>query len=274
MTLSSSRDKLRELRHVALDMDGTIYRGGQLFDTTRPFLKLLDHLAIGYTFVTNNCSHAREEYVARLARFGIEVVLEQIVTSADATITYLAKLGSEIGSIYVIGTPALKAALAGAGFQIATGKTEPGLVVVGFDTALLYDDLCRACFWIGRGKRFVATHPDTFCPTDRPTVLVDCGAVCACITASTGCEPEVVVGKPDPRILAPVLERHGLVGEQVAVVGDRLYTDIELARRAGAFGVKVLTGDRHGEDDPEAPEPDLIVPGLAEFGEAIAASRA
>ncbi len=71
-------------------------------------------------------------------------------------------------------------------------------MVVGFDTELTYARLCRAAYWISQGKPFVATHPDRICPTDQPTVLVDCGAVCAALEQATGRKPDMVLGKPDP----------------------------------------------------------------------------
>ncbi|MDD5727365.1 MAG: hypothetical protein PHV59_02265, partial [Victivallales bacterium] len=49
-------DKLKTIRHVVLDMDGTIYSGSRLFPTTIPFLKQLSEDKIAYTFLTNNSS--------------------------------------------------------------------------------------------------------------------------------------------------------------------------------------------------------------------------
>ena len=105
-------------------------------------------------------------------------------------------------------------------------------MVVGFDTTLTYERLCRAAYWIAAGRPFLATHPDLVFPTDEPTVLVDCGAVCACLTAATGRAP-VVLGKPDPSMLLELCGRHGLERDRVAMVGDRVYTDMAMAQRAG-----------------------------------------
>ena len=115
--------------------------------------------------------------------------------------------------------------------------------VVGFDTELTFARLCRAAYWISKGKPFIATHPDRICPTDQPTVLVDCGAICAALEQAAGRGPDVVLGKPDPCMLRGILSRHALAPEQLAMVGDRLYTDMAMARRAGALGVLVLTGE-------------------------------
>lgn len=264
--------RLRGIRHVVLDMDGTIYRGSELFPATVPFLELLSDRGIGYSFVTNNCSRARADYVDHLRAMGVPIGPHQLITSSDATIACLRRDRPGLRCLYVIGTDSLRAEFAGSGWRIADGREEPDAVVIGFDTALRYDDLCRASYWIREGKPFIATHPDAFCPTDAPAVLIDCGAVCACITAATGREPDAVPGKPDPRMLTPVLQRHGLTAAQLAVVGDRVYTDIAMARRAGALAVLVLTGDQTGRGAPDAPVPDAVFPGLAEFGAAIAAA--
>ena len=272
--MSAIERRLCNLRHVALDMDGTIYRGGQLFDTTLPFLQLLVDHGIGYSFITNNCSHARSEDVTHLGGMGVVAAPEQILTSADATIAYLQRERADLRCLYVVGTESLRAEFAAAGLRIASYDEEPDAVVVGFDTALRYENLCRATYWVREGKPYFATHPDAFCPSDAPLVLVDCGAVCACIESATGRAPDAVLGKPHPRMLDPVLQRHQLTADRIAMVGDRLYTDMAMARDAGVLGVLVQTGDSvTGAGDAKAPTPDLVVPGLAEFGEAIATAQ-
>jgi ribonucleotide monophosphatase NagD (HAD superfamily) len=83
-----------------------------------------------------------------------------------------------------------------------------------------------------------------------------------------------VLGKPDPCMLRGILSRHALVPEQLAMVGDRLYTDMAMAHRAGALGVLVLTGETTAvEGANHSPTPDLVVSGLAEFGERLRAAR-
>jgi len=144
---------------------------------------------------------------------------------------------------------------------------DPEMVVVGYDPALTHERLSRAAWWIAQGRAFIATNPDRVCPTDRPTRLVDCGSICACLEAATGRRPEAVPGKPDPRMLKGLLARHGLAPAELAVVGDRLYTDMAMARAADALGVLVLSGEATAEEALKtAAQPNLIVPTLAEFG--------
>src|SRR5206468_3964715 len=121
-------------------------------------------------------------------------------------------------------------------------------VVVGFDSSLDYRRLSTAASWISRGKPFIATNCDVVCPTDQPGVILpDCGSICKLIACATGREPQAVLGKPSPAMLAGVMRRHGLRPAEVAVVGDRLYTDIAMAQSAGAVSVLVLTGETKRE---------------------------
>ena len=264
--------KLKAVRHVALDMDGTIYRGKTLFPFTGPFLALLDELGIGHTFLTNNSSKSTRDYLAHLAGFGICARADQIYTSTQATLGCLRRDYPQVSRLFVLGTPSLSEEIAEAGFTI-TGEDpvgEPDAVVVGFDTSLGFSRLCRAAYWISRGKLFIATHPDLVCPTDEPTVLVDCGSICAALEKATGRPPDAVLGKPDPAMISGILERHRLSPNQLAMAGDRLYTDMAMARRAGALGVLVLTGETSAQDVTEAELPvDLMLPDLGVFGERL-----
>jgi HAD superfamily hydrolase (TIGR01450 family) len=268
--------RLRTVRHVALDMDGTIYSGGSLFPFTLPFLDLLTKLRIGYTFLTNNSSKSSADYLVSLKKLGIHASEDKLYSSTLATLEYLRENLPEVRRLFLLGTPSLAKEVQDAGFTLTADNPtdEPDAVVVGFDMTLTYARLCRAAYWVKRGKKFIATHPDLICPTDQPTVLVDCGAMCSAIEKATGRSPDVVLGKPDPCMIRGILARHALAPGELAMVGDRLYTDMAMARRAGAFGVLVLSGEATMEDAAKAiPGPDLILQNLEEFSELLHACR-
>jgi NagD protein len=272
------KQALSTIRHVALDLDGTIYRGSTLFPTTLPFLDLLRQLGLGFTFLTNNPSKSTADYLEHLNRLGIHAAPEQLYTSTQATIEYLREERPDIKSIFALGTGSMCQEFSAAGFTLVpdSPSTEPDAVIVGFDTTLTYARLCRAAWWISRGKPYVATNPDRVCPTDQPTVLVDCGSICACLQTATGRSPDAVLGKPDPGMIRGILHRHSLQPHQLAMVGDRLYTDMAMARRAGALGVLVLTGETTAAEAAAWPaRPDcLVFEGLGEFGAQLKAARA
>lgn len=259
---------LQRIRHFALDMDGTLYRGKTLFPDTLPFLRLLTELGIGHTFFTNNSSKSVTDYIVHLRNMGIEARASQMQTSTLATLAWLRHHCPEVRRIFILGTPSMTSEFIQAGYQ--NDDCDPELVVVGFDPRLDFARLCRAGYWIDAGKPFVATHPDRVCPTDQPTLLIDCGAVCAALTSATGRQPEAVLGKPHPLMITQILDRHGLAPGELAVVGDRIYTDIAMARGVGAMGILVLSGETTRQQVKSArPGPDLIVTGIGELGERL-----
>jgi HAD superfamily hydrolase (TIGR01450 family) len=268
--------RLASIAHVALDMDGTIYKGGTLFACTLPFLARLRELGIGYTFLTNNPSKSPADYLKHLSKMGLTARPEELHTSALAVIDHLRAQHPGFRRLFVLGTPSMLAQFRDAGFLLMEDRDEdvPDAVVVGFDLTLAYARLCRTSWWVRQGKPYFATNPDFVCPTDLPTVLVDCGAICAAIQAATGRAPDLVFGKPDPSMLDGILRRHRVAPEAVAMVGDRIYTDIAMAHRARALGVLVLTGEATADDARRAdPSPDVVVPSLAEFGDLLAEAR-
>src|SRR5436190_13714710 len=109
---------LTGIRHVVLDLDGTLYRGDRLFDTALPFLAKLRSWNIGYTFLTNNTSRSKEDYVAKLQKLGIEAAPSDIYTPADSTITYLRQHLPTAKAITILGTPSLCKQFEMAGFHV------------------------------------------------------------------------------------------------------------------------------------------------------------
>lgn len=204
--------RLAGIRHVALDMDGTIYMGSTLFGFTVPFLEKLRSAGIGYSFLTNNPSKSIGDYIDKLRGLGIECSPEEMYTSSLATIDYIRANHPDIHRLFILGTPSMVQEFRTAGFEIteASAEDEPDGLIVGFDMTLDYERLCCASWWASRGKPYFATNPDRVCPTDRQTVLVDCGAICKCIEWATGRCPDIVLGKPDKNMLSGITARYAV----------------------------------------------------------------
>ena len=269
-------ERLRKIRHVALDMDGTIYMGMTLFPYTKSFLAQLRELGITYSFLTNNPSTSIPDYLKKLQGMGIEATEEEMYTTALATIDYIKRNYPDARRLFLLGTPSMISEFEKAGFESLADSAEerPDVVVVAFDKTLEYNRLCRAAWWVAEGLPYIATNPDRVCPTDQPTVLVDCGSICKCIEHATSRQPDIVLGKPDPNMLSGVRDRYGVEAEEVAMVGDRIYTDVQMAFNAGAFGVLVLSGETTLEIEAEAPrKPDLTAASIAVLGELLRKSR-
>jgi HAD superfamily hydrolase (TIGR01450 family) len=272
--------RLADIRHLALDLDGTLYLGGRLFPYTLDFLARVKELGIGRTFFTNNSSVSTAGYVTKLRKLGIDASLNDLYSSTTATLDYLRRSRPDVRRLFVLGTPALREEFAANGYTLhePTGEREltgePDAVVVGFDSTLDYKRLSRAAWWISRGKPFFATNCDAVCPTDEPTLLPDCGAICKMLTHATGREPDAVLGKPSPEMLYGAAGRAGAKPDEIAVVGDRIYTDIALAQAAGAVSVLVLSGETTAEQAQAAKNPpDFVVENVSELRRLLCASR-
>lgn len=266
------KEACAKIKHVALDMDGTIYLGSTLFPFTVPFLNQLKEAGIGYTFLTNNPTRNRMEYFKKLKDMGVPVKPENIYTSSLATIDYLKVFRPEVKTLFLLGTPGMMQEFTEAGYELLPDDPHevPDALIVAFDTTLEYKRLCHAAWLAQNGVFYIATNPDRVCPTDKPTVLVDCGSICACIEYATGVKPSIVIGKPNPDMLTCIAATHGLKPEEIAMCGDRIYTDVATAQNAGGLGVLVLSGETTLEVALVADRlPDIIVPSIAEFGEML-----
>ncbi|MDE5635383.1 MAG: HAD-IIA family hydrolase [Muribaculaceae bacterium] len=264
------------IRHVALDMDGTIYLGSRLFPWTIPFLQQLRDLGITYSFLTNNPTRSTGDYVAKLKALGIDATPDEIYTTAVATIDYIRINYPQAKRLFVMGTPSMIAEFEEAGFEMAADDPadRPDLLVVAFDMTLTYPRLCRAAWWASQGIPYIATNPDRVCPTDKEVVLVDCGSMTECIYHATGRRPDIVIGKPNPDMLRCIMAKRGLQPDEVAMCGDRIYTDVATARNAGALGVLVLSGETTLDTAlSNDPNPPLTTDTIATFGDLLAASR-
>ena len=259
---------LKKIRHVALDLDGTLYCGETIFPWTLDFLAGLQKKSIGKTFLTNNSSKSRVDYQRKLKRLGIDADLDEIYTSTLCTIEYLKEKEPSIEKLFVLGTESMQKEVAEAGYQLVNQAAEkPDAVLVGFDTGLVYENLCKAAYWIYQGKPYFATHPDQVCPTDQPTWLADWGAMTACLESSTQISPKAVLGKPSPRMIRGILKKYALQKRELAMVGDRIYTDMAMARKAGVMGILVLSGETQKADlKGMKPGPDLVLKNVAELG--------
>ena len=268
--------RLRGIRHVALDMDGTIYMGMSLFDYTKPFLARLKQMGITYSFLTNNPSTSIADYLKKLAGMGIEATADEMYTTALATIDYIKTHLPAAKRLFILGTQSMMSEFVKAGFEVAEDSADdrPDAVVVAFDKTLSYARLCRAAWWIQQGLPYVATNPDRVCPTDEPTILVDCGSICKCLEHATSRQPDITLGKPDPNMLSGIMQRYGLRADEIAMVGDRIYTDVQMAFNAGAFGVLVLSGETTLDIVAEAPrKPDLTADSIAVLGDLLENSK-
>lgn len=256
------RERLAGIRCFLLDMDGTFYLGNQLLDGSLEFLNKVQSTGRQALFLTNNSSKSAQVYIEKLRRMGVRDPFLRVLTSGQAAGQYALKAFPGQAA-FVLGTDMLRKELQSIG--ITLNEQKPEYVIVGYDTTLDYAKMTRVCDLVRSGLPYIATHPDFNCPTETG-FAPDIGAIIAFIEASAGRRPDVIIGKPYRGIVDEAMRITGLQTDQLAMVGDRLYTDIAMSVRHGMLGILVLTGEAQHEDIVKSPDqPDLIFGRLSDM---------
>ena len=138
------RELVKNIKLYLFDMDGTLYLGDRLYDFTKELLGEIRRTGGKYLFMTNNSSKSVEDYIVKLGKLGISATREDFITSSQTT-TYYLKLHHPGKALYVCGTRSLIAELESEGFETTTDIEKAQCVVMGFDTELTFQKLCK-CF--------------------------------------------------------------------------------------------------------------------------------
>jgi 4-nitrophenyl phosphatase len=261
------------IRNLIIDMDGVLWRGDTAMPGLVEFFEALRALEMGFMLATNNATKTVSQYVDKFSRFGVNIPAGQILTSAEATATFLDHHYPQGTSVYVIGEHGLRTVLADHGFMMrekdrpVASDERSDVVVVGLARDVCYRQLANAALLIGRGATFVGTNPDPSLPTEIGA-MPGAGALLAFLEASTGIKP-VVIGKPNKAIFEQALKEIEAMPAETAMVGDRIGTDIVGGQAAGLSTILLLSGAARREDiDAAQVSPDWIfndIQSLTEF---------
>ena len=142
----NNTDKFTGIKAVFLDMDGTIYHGSTLYPTTIPFINFLEEHHIRYAYCSNNTSYSKQQYVERLAKFGLSASEKNFYTATDFLVDTLKKEHPEWKRLFLLGMPAMADELRSHGYEIV--DDDPEAVIVSFDKLLCYERLCKAAYFV------------------------------------------------------------------------------------------------------------------------------
>ena len=272
------------IKNLILDMDGVLWRGDTPMPGLVDFFDTLRAADIGFILATNNATKTAAMYTERLARFGVAVLPQQILTSAEATASYLAGRFPSGSTIYVIGAKGLHDAVSAKGFRIlsaadvhagakAAAPITAAAVVAGLSPDMTYHEIAMGVYLVNQGVPFIGTNPDTTFPSEIGS-LPGAGALLAMIIAATNVEP-IIIGKPGPIVFQEAVKRLGGDSSTVAMVGDRLSTDIQGAGAAGLRAILVLSGISTREEAEAGPvRPDYIFADITELASFLMQERA
>lgn len=247
-----------------LDLDGTVYRGEGLIPGADRAIAALRARGRKVLFLSNKPLASRRDYAAKLTRLGIPTSADEVIHSSWVLAQALARR-TPGAAVLAVGEPPLLEELREAGLRVTQDPEEASYVVAAFDRTLTYNKLERAFQALRRGAHFVATNPDRTCPVEGGEVP-DAAGVIAFLEATTGRGVEEVFGKPSPHMVRAALGVLRLPPAACALVGDRIETDIRMAREEGLTAILSLTGVTSAEAARGAsPPPDHVIESVAEL---------
>jgi len=242
-----------------IDLDGTIYRGDTPIQYAREFIDYLNSGGRDYLLVTNCPSNTQASLVEKLRGMDINVKESNILTSGQATASFLVKHG--LSRVYLVGGKALETELKKKGIELV--ENDAKCVVVGYDLGFTYEKMRRAGKEIRNGAEFVCTNGDHVIPY-RDTMVPHTGAIAASIQAASGVKP-VIIGKPEKHMLDEALDILGCTKDECCVIGDNIDTDIAFGKRHGVASFLVMTGvTTQAELERSSIKPDMVFANLLE----------
>lgn len=248
---------------LLIDLDGVVWIGREPVPGSPEALRALLDSGKGIVFVTNNPGRRPAAYAERLQELGVEVGAEQIVTAGMVAASLAAEAAGSGGGAFVIGAPALKEMVAAAGTRVLEGEAaqEADAVVVSGHRGFDYAELLTAKRALDRGAALVATSRDPTMPFPGGEVP-GTGAVLAAVEVASGQRAEIA-GKPERHLFEMASEAIGGDG-RLAMVGDRVASDVAGGHAAGLETVLVLSGTTSREEAETAdPAPDHVLENLS-----------
>lgn len=254
---------LKNVKCFLLDMDGTICLDNDVFDGAVDAVERMKKQG-RVLFLTNNSSKSAVDYLNKLNRMGFNVTMDNIYTSAMATISFLNR-DYRGKRIFLFGNATTREEFIEGGINVV--EESPDLIVIAFDTTFSYDRLEKLCNFIRDGVPFICTHDDINCPT-ASGYKPDVGSYLALIEKSTGKKPLLVCGKPYTVMGDCIKELCNLTPHEIAMFGDRLATDVKFGVANDFVSVMVLTGEATLDDAKASGlNIDYILPSIMKWDE-------
>jgi len=248
------------------DLDGTIYLGDELLPGAQRLVLKLRELEKRVIFLSNNPTKDPKMYAEKLGELGLETPESEILNTV-VTMTQWLLQNHPGATVFPISEDPLKNSLREAGIRMSDNPEEIDIVIASYDRGFEYRKLQIAfdAIWFYERAMLVTTNPDRYCPFPGGRGEPDAAAIVGAIEACTGAKCEVNVGKPDPIMLETIMDLIGLDAEECVMTGDRLYTEILMAKGAGMPSAVVLTGETTAEDlerESEENLPDYTLEGI------------
>jgi len=247
---------------VVIDLDGTVYRGDEPVPGAAEAVAGLRERDLDRLFVTNNPTRSPEQYVDRLAGFGIEASADEVLPAGTVTAEYLADRHAG-DDVFVIGSSGLREQFHDHGIHPVTETDGADVLVTSHTDGFDYEDLTKGLWALDDAEHFYGTDPDLTYPGADGKRYPGSGAITRAVAGVARREPDLVLGKPSGVMVEQCAEALECAPEECVIIGDGRDTDVVFGERAGMGTVLVLSGRTERAAVSEADvEPDHVVASL------------
>lgn len=252
-------------RGFLIDVDGTLCHGNRVIEGTPEYIESLNQRGVRFLIASNNSSMSSDQYLRKLNNLGFKVTSDEVLTATRVTVEYMNRLypGKKV---FALGMEGFLSELSDGGIHLV--EDDPDIVLLAYDKTVTFEKLNKAAHFIFRGAKFIATHPDIVCNSEDG-YDIDIGSMIALLETATHVKP-TLIAKPEYMMAEVSARILGVSKEDIYVVGDRLYTDVEFAKKNGMVAVMVLTGESQRKDVESYPyKPDYVIDSLMDIEQFI-----
>ena len=233
---------------IFLDISGVLLDGAELLQGADKAIDYIEEKNLPYRLITNTSQQSRFNVVKQLNHAGINVSEEHVYTSPLAAKDYV--LSHNLRP-YCLIHQGLKCEFS------EVEQNDPNAVIIGdagddFNYAYL-NHAFRLCI---EGAPLIAIGHNKYFKKSGEYFL-DAGPFVEAIEYACDIEA-VITGKPSVDFFNQVLASIQLKPEQVALIGDDIYSDIQGAINAGMGSRLVRTGKyREGDENKSTPKANV-----------------
>ena len=227
------------IRAIFFDLSGVIYVGDRAIDGAVEAIRRVQDSDLQIRFVTNTSRLTRQTLLQDLFALGFTIASDQLFTATSAAHSWIRQHGKRP---YCLVHQNILSEFAD------LDQSEPNAVIIG-DAAdgFNYANLNRAFQLCQQGAPLIGIGRNRYFKLGNE-LLLDAGPFISAIEYAAACEA-IIMGKPSTAFFDQVLATVDCNPDEVLMIGDDVYGDVEGALQNGLQACLVQTGKYQPGDE-------------------------
>lgn len=233
-----NNESINNTEVVMFDLDGTLYYGTKRIPGANEVISFFRKRGIRVFFTTNNSTKTRKQIFEKLIKMGIDVQLEEVLTSGYIAAKYFIK--HKLKDIFIFGSVNLISEFKELGINVNQNDNAENLLI-GYDPHMTYEELAKAVRVAIHANKLIACNKERTFPGENELLMPGCGAMTAPIEWCANKKCDVIIGKPNTMMGEYLINRYRIDKTRLLVIGDTYESDIEMAKRLGCMSICITS---------------------------------